>query len=168
VYATLTQHLYFCDAGEVISQLGEQLEQAGMLNVFAIPRARMPVVKFEHPDTGAIDRVVWAWDANEYMFIHRAGVEGRGEVCSLQSLHGKLTASKPDKLSTSAAADNLLTTQNVLLVLLQVGCCMCRPAGYKVDITVNNRLAVVNTKLLRDYAAVDPRLRSLVLLVKHW
>jgi DNA polymerase sigma len=42
------------------------------------------------------------------------------------------------------------------------------PAGYKVDITVNNRLAVVNTKLLRDYAAVDPRLRALVLLVKHW
>lgn len=41
-------------------------------------------------------------------------------------------------------------------------------AGYKVDITVNNRLAVVNTKLLRDYAAIDPRLRSLVLLVKHW
>jgi hypothetical protein len=42
----------------VISQLGEQLEQAGMLNVFAIPRARMPVVKFEHPDTGAENRVV--------------------------------------------------------------------------------------------------------------
>ncbi|WIA17294.1 hypothetical protein OEZ85_014161 [Tetradesmus obliquus] len=77
--------------GEIISQLGEQLEQAGMLNVFAIPRARMPVVKFEHPET-----------------------------------------------------------------------------GYQVDITVNNRLAVVNTKLLRDYAAIDPRLRSLVLLVKHW
>jgi hypothetical protein len=37
-----------------------------------------------------------------------------------------------------------------------------------VDITVNNRLAVVNTKLLRDYAAIDPRLRNLVLLVKHW
>jgi DNA polymerase sigma len=44
----------------------------------------------------------------------------------------------------------------------------CCTAGYKVDITVNNRLAVVNTKLLRDYAAVDPRLRALVLLVKHW
>lgn len=37
-----------------------------------------------------------------------------------------------------------------------------------MDITVNNRLAVINTKLLRDYAAVDPRLRLLVLLVKHW
>lgn len=41
-------------------------------------------------------------------------------------------------------------------------------AGFKVDITVNNRLAVVNTKLLRDYASLDPRLRQLVLLVKHW
>jgi DNA polymerase sigma len=37
-----------------------------------------------------------------------------------------------------------------------------------VDVTVNNRLAVINTKLLRDYGAVDARLRALVLLVKHW
>jgi DNA polymerase sigma len=27
-------------------------------------------------------------------------------------------------------------------------------------------LALVNTKLLRDYAAIDPRLRQLVFLVK--
>jgi hypothetical protein len=45
---------------------------------------------------------------------------------------------------------------------------LCCPAGFKVDVTVNNRLAVINTKLLRDYAAVDARLRPLVLLVKHW
>ena len=37
-----------------------------------------------------------------------------------------------------------------------------------MDVTVNNRLAVVNIKLLRDYAAIDSRLRPLVLLVKHW
>lgn len=37
-----------------------------------------------------------------------------------------------------------------------------------MDITLNNDLAVANTSLLRDYAAVDPRLRQLVLLVKHW
>lgn len=42
-------------AGEVISRLGEQLEEAGMAEVFAIPRARMPVVKFVHPGTGALD-----------------------------------------------------------------------------------------------------------------
>jgi hypothetical protein len=41
-------------AGEVVSHLGEQLKQAGMLEVFAIPRARMPVVKFVHPDTGEL------------------------------------------------------------------------------------------------------------------
>jgi DNA polymerase sigma len=38
----------------------------------------------------------------------------------------------------------------------------------QVDITLNNDLAVANTGLLRDYAAIDPRLRQLVLLVKHW
>lgn len=39
-------------AGEVVERLGEQLESEGMLQVLAIPRARMPVVKFEHPATG--------------------------------------------------------------------------------------------------------------------
>ena len=38
----------------------------------------------------------------------------------------------------------------------------------QIDITVNNLLAVVNTKLLRDYAAIDGRLAQLVFVVKHW
>jgi DNA polymerase sigma len=38
----------------------------------------------------------------------------------------------------------------------------------QVDITLNNRLAVANTSMLRDYAAIDPRLRQLVMLIKHW
>uniref|UniRef100_A0A061SDQ2 Nucleotidyltransferase family protein n=1 Tax=Tetraselmis sp. GSL018 TaxID=582737 RepID=A0A061SDQ2_9CHLO len=38
----------------------------------------------------------------------------------------------------------------------------------KCDITVNNILACINTKLLRDYAALDPRLRQLVFIIKHW
>jgi predicted nucleotidyltransferase len=38
----------------------------------------------------------------------------------------------------------------------------------KVDITVNNTLACVNTKLLADYCKVDPRLAQLVAVVKHW
>ncbi|XP_078447773.1 nucleotidyltransferase family protein [Wolffia australiana] len=36
------------------------------------------------------------------------------------------------------------------------------------DICINNILAVVNTKLLRDYSNIDIRLRQLVLIVKHW
>lgn len=36
------------------------------------------------------------------------------------------------------------------------------------DICVNNLLAVVNTKLLKDYAQIDERLRQLAFIVKHW
>jgi DNA polymerase sigma len=50
---------------------------------------------------------------------------------------------------------------------------LCHPVtpvapGTAADITINNHLAVINTKLLRDYASIDPRLRQLVLLVKAW
>lgn len=38
----------------------------------------------------------------------------------------------------------------------------------QVDITVNNVLAIVNTKLLRDYAAIDERLMQLVFIIKLW
>lgn len=40
--------------------------------------------------------------------------------------------------------------------------------GISCDICVNNVLAVVNTKLLRDYAHIDVRLRQLAFIVKHW
>lgn len=40
--------------------------------------------------------------------------------------------------------------------------------GISCDICVNNVLAVVNTKLLRDYAQIDVRLRQLAFIVKHW
>lgn len=40
--------------------------------------------------------------------------------------------------------------------------------GTKCDVTVNNVLACINTKLLADYCAIDPRLAPLVALVKHW
>lgn len=40
--------------------------------------------------------------------------------------------------------------------------------GISCDICINNVLAVVNTKLLRDYAQIDVRLPQLVFIVKHW
>eukprot|EP00192_Tetraselmis_astigmatica_P007397 CAMPEP_0117659414 /NCGR_PEP_ID=MMETSP0804-20121206/6420_1 /TAXON_ID=1074897 /ORGANISM="Tetraselmis astigmatica, Strain CCMP880" /LENGTH=751 /DNA_ID=CAMNT_0005466071 /DNA_START=30 /DNA_END=2284 /DNA_ORIENTATION=- len=40
--------------------------------------------------------------------------------------------------------------------------------GTKCDVTVNNHLACINTKLLFDYASVDPRMRQLVFVVKNW
>lgn len=37
-----------------------------------------------------------------------------------------------------------------------------------MDVTINNLLATANTKLIRDYCAIDPRLKQLIFLVKHW
>ena len=45
---------------------------------------------------------------------------------------------------------------------------MDQNTGLSCDICVNNLLAVVNTKLLRDYAQIDRRLRQLAFIVKHW
>ena len=42
------------------------------------------------------------------------------------------------------------------------------PTQFDCDICVNNVLALRNTKLLADYAAIDPRVRTLVLIVKYW
>ena len=36
------------------------------------------------------------------------------------------------------------------------------------DISINNQLAVANTRLLRTYGNIDMRVRGLVFLVKHW
>lgn len=36
------------------------------------------------------------------------------------------------------------------------------------DVCVNNLLPLANTKLLRDYSRVDPRVAQLVYIVKHW
>ncbi len=34
--------------------------------------------------------------------------------------------------------------------------------------TLNNTLAIINTKLLADYCAIDGRLTQLAFIVKHW
>ena len=41
-------------------------------------------------------------------------------------------------------------------------------SGLNVDISINNTLALYNTKLLAQYAKVDKRVRELVLCVKYW
>ncbi|KAI9478209.1 MAG: hypothetical protein EXX96DRAFT_569978 [Benjaminiella poitrasii] len=36
------------------------------------------------------------------------------------------------------------------------------------DLNVNNTLALQNTKMIKTYVAIDPRVRPLILLIKHW
>ena len=37
-----------------------------------------------------------------------------------------------------------------------------------VDISINNSLAIYNTKLLQEYCALDKRVHHLVITIKHW
>ena len=41
-------------------------------------------------------------------------------------------------------------------------------SGLNVDISINNTLALYNTKLLAQYAKVDKRVRELALCIKYW
>lgn len=36
------------------------------------------------------------------------------------------------------------------------------------DINVNNTLALLNTEMIKTYVAVDPRVRPLIMIIKHW
>ena len=42
------------------------------------------------------------------------------------------------------------------------------PTGIPFDIVVNNNIALRNSSLLATYAAIDPRARTLIFLVKAW
>jgi DNA polymerase sigma len=41
-------------------------------------------------------------------------------------------------------------------------------SGTKVDLAINNELPLHNTRLLKAYADIDPRVRQLIVFVKHW
>lgn len=36
------------------------------------------------------------------------------------------------------------------------------------DFNINNTLALQNTKMIKTYVAIDPRVRPLILFIKHW
>ena len=36
------------------------------------------------------------------------------------------------------------------------------------DMNVNNTLALENTRMIRTYVQIDPRVRPLAMIIKHW
>ena len=40
--------------------------------------------------------------------------------------------------------------------------------GLNCDINVNNTMALRNTRLCRNYVDLDPRVRPLLMIIKHW
>ncbi|XP_020172563.1 uncharacterized protein [Aegilops tauschii subsp. strangulata] len=72
------------------------------------------------------------------------------------------------KLADILQAGNLQNIQALTRARVPIVKLMDPDTGLSCDICVNNLLAVVNTKLLRDYAQIDQRLRQLAFIVKHW
>ncbi|KAK7292541.1 hypothetical protein RJT34_15392 [Clitoria ternatea] len=72
------------------------------------------------------------------------------------------------KLADILQSDNLQNVQALTRARVPIVKLMDPVTGISCDICINNLLAVVNTKLLRDYAHVDVRLRQLAFIIKHW
>ncbi|XP_043716193.1 UTP:RNA uridylyltransferase 1-like [Telopea speciosissima] len=72
------------------------------------------------------------------------------------------------KLADILQSDNLQNVQALTRARVPIVKLMDPTTGISCDICINNVLAVVNTKLLRDYAQIDVRLRQLAFIVKHW
>ncbi|KAJ0964232.1 hypothetical protein J5N97_029354 [Dioscorea zingiberensis] len=72
------------------------------------------------------------------------------------------------KLADILQSDNLQNVQALTHARVPIVKLMDPGTGISCDICINNLLAVVNTKLLRDYAQIDDRLRQLAFIVKHW
>ncbi|KDP28719.1 hypothetical protein JCGZ_14490 [Jatropha curcas] len=72
------------------------------------------------------------------------------------------------KLADILQSDNLQNVQALTRARVPIVKLMDPVTGISCDICINNVLAVVNTKLLWDYAQIDVRLRQLAFIVKHW
>ncbi|KAL9434995.1 hypothetical protein AB3S75_021290 [Citrus x aurantiifolia] len=72
------------------------------------------------------------------------------------------------KLADILQSDNLQNVQALTRARVPIVKLMDPVTGISCDICINNLLAVVNTKLLRDYAQIDVRLQQLAFIVKHW
>ncbi|XP_057792025.1 UTP:RNA uridylyltransferase 1 [Salvia miltiorrhiza] len=72
------------------------------------------------------------------------------------------------KLAKIFESDNLQNVQALTRARVPIVKLMDPVTGISCDICINNVLAVVNTKLLHDYARIDVRLRQLAFIVKHW
>ncbi|KAL6130791.1 hypothetical protein ACLB2K_069170 [Fragaria x ananassa] len=72
------------------------------------------------------------------------------------------------RLAELLESDKLENVQALTRARVPIVKLMDPVTGISCDICINNILAVVNTKLLRDYANIDARLRQLAFIVKHW
>ncbi|KAK5839560.1 hypothetical protein PVK06_008361 [Gossypium arboreum] len=85
------------------------------------------------------------------------------DYCNCESLTTTFFFSHLHQFSNTKSLTQALTRARVPIVKL-----MDPVTRISCDICVNNLFAVVNTRLLRDYAKIDVRLQQLAFIVKHW
>ncbi|GER57476.1 poly(A) polymerase cid [Striga asiatica] len=90
------------------------------------------------------------------------------DICLQMDLGDKDKAEVLLKLAETLQSGNLQNVQALTRARVPVVKLMDPATGISCDICINNVLAVVNTKLLHDYARIDVRLRQLAFIVKHW
>ena len=64
-----------------------------------------------------------------------------------------ISLSPPPKLTLYHVSSHFIT-----LIIRQLAC----------DMNINNTLALQNTKMVKTYCAIDPRVRPLAMAIKHW
>ncbi|EPS59851.1 hypothetical protein M569_14951 [Genlisea aurea] len=90
------------------------------------------------------------------------------DVCLVMKLENEDKAEVLLKLAEILKAENLQNVQALTRARVPIVKLMDPVTGIACDICINNILAVENTKLLRDYARIDVRLRQLAFVVKYW
>ena len=79
--------------------------------------------------------------------------------------YGKLIGILGEVFSEASSFDNVKAITTARVPVLKV---RHVPSGVSCDVTMNNLLALHNTRMLRDYVSIDPRVKALTMIVKHW
>ncbi|XP_052192438.1 UTP:RNA uridylyltransferase 1 isoform X2 [Diospyros lotus] len=121
-----------------------------------------------------LEKLVWTEWPEARLYIYGSCANSFG--VSKSDIDICLTIEDPDvnksevllKLADILESDNLQNVQALTRARVPIVKLKDPVTGISCDICVNNILAVVNTKLLSDYAQIDERLRQLAFIVKHW
>ncbi|KAL4554747.1 hypothetical protein LXL04_037350 [Taraxacum kok-saghyz] len=104
--------------------------------------------------------------------------EKQKQLMALLDKHVKKNGLKPDanivkveillKLADILKSDHLENVQALTRARVPIVKLMDPTTGILCDICVNNLLAIINTKLLRDYSKIDPAMHEYVLMCIHF
>jgi DNA polymerase sigma len=67
--------------------------------------------------------------------------------------------------STSGGMKNVICVSTAKVPIVKI---FDPELGLACDMNVNNTLALENTRMIKTYVEIDPRVRPLAMIIKHW